>query len=368
MIYRDVYAEINLRAIEHNFTEIRRHIQPTAKLCAVVKANAYGHGAVEVSKIAVKCGADFLAVATVEEGLELRQAGFKVPILILGLIPYDSAKISVENNLTMTVSDFELAKKISDAAVEKNISAKVHLKIETGMGRIGIFPDDAVELAEKISKLPNVELEGVFSHFADADSSDKTFTFEQLKIFKDTCEKISERGIKIKIRHIAESAAILEIPDAHLDMVRAGIISYGLYPSSEVKKTIELQPVMTLKARAVFVKKIPAGTSIGYGRNFIAEKNSVIATLPIGYADGYIRAYKNFHVETHGKLAPIAGRICMDQFMVDVTEIPEVKIGDEFILFGGEKISIDDAAKHLNTINYEITCLISDRVPRIYLS
>lgn len=367
MIYRDVYAEINLRAIEHNFTEIRKHIQPTAKFCAVVKANAYGHGAVEVSKIAVKCGADFLAVATVEEGLKLRRENFQLPILILGLIPHSAAKISVENNLTLTVADFELAKKISDAAVEENILAKIHLKIETGMGRIGIFPDDAIYLAEKISQLPNVELEGIFSHFADADSEDKNFTFEQLKIFNDVCEKISARGIKIKIRHIAESAAILELPAAHLDMARSGIISYGLYPSADVKKNILLQPAMKLVARSVFLKKIPAGTSIGYGREFIARKNSVIATLPLGYADGYIRAYKNFFVETHGRLAPIAGRICMDQFMVDVSNIPDAKVGDEFILFGGDTISIDDAAKHLRTINYEVTCLVSDRVPRIFL-
>ena len=233
------------------------------------------------------------------------------------------------------------------------------------MGRIGIFPDQAVEIAEKISSLKNLELEGIFSHFADADSADKTFTKKQLEIFKNVCEKISSRGIKIKIRHIAESAAILEIPDAHLDMVRSGIITYGLYPSDEVQKNILLQPAMKLKAKIVFLKKISAGTSIGYGRDFIAKKNSVIATLPLGYADGYIRAYKNFHVEIHGKIVPIVGRICMDQCMIDVTEI-DAKIGDEVILFGGEKISIDDAANHLQTINYEITCLISDRVPRIF--
>ena len=367
MIYRDVYAEINLKAIEHNYIEMRRHIQPTAKFCAVVKANAYGHGAIEISKIAVKCGADFLAVATVDEALELRKNNFTLPILILGLIPKNSIEIALENNITLTVCDFDFAEKISEIAADKNILAKVHLKIETGMGRIGIFPEYAIDCAEKISKLKNIELEGIFSHFADADSLDKTFTYNQLKIFLDTCDKISSRGIKIKIRHIAESAAILEIPDAHLDMVRAGIISYGLYPSADVQHTIELQPAMKLIARAVLVKNISAGTSIGYGRDFIAKKNSVIATLPIGYADGYIRAYKNFHVEVHGKLAPIVGRICMDQFMVDVTDIPDVKVGDEFILFGSDKISIDDAANHLNTINYEITCLISERVPRIYI-
>ena len=366
MLYRDVWAEINLGAIRHNLTEIRRHIQPQAKLCAVVKANAYGHGALEVSKVAAEIGADFLAVATVEEGLQLRRAGFTLPILILGLIPYDAAEIAVENELTATVADFELAEKISAAAVKFDTQAKIHLKIETGMGRIGIFPNDAPALAEKISKLPNVELEGVFSHFADADSPDKTFTIQQLETFKNTCEKISARGIKIKIRHIAESAAILEIPAAHLDMVRSGIITYGLYPSETVKRTIEIKPAMTLKARVAYVKEISAGTSIGYGREFIAKKAAKIATLPLGYADGYIRAYKNFHVEIGGKFAPVAGRVCMDQVMVDVSEIPNVKIGDEVILFGSEKISADDAARHLQTINYEITCLVSDRVPRIF--
>ena len=366
LVIRDVCAEINLGAIKNNLTKIRKHIQPTAKLCAVVKANAYGHGAVEVAKVAEEVGADFLAVATVEEGLQLRHADFKLPILVLGLIPETAIQISIRNELTMTVCDFDFAKKISDCATKENILAKVHLKVETGMGRIGIFPDDAVEVAEKISKLPNVELEGIFTHFSDADSIDKTFTYKQLEIFKNTCEKISARGVKIKIRHIAESAAILEIPDAHLDMVRSGIITYGLYPSAEVQKTIQLQPAMKLKAKIVYLKKISAGTSIGYGREFVAKKNSVIATLPLGYADGYIRAYKNFSVEVRGKLAPIAGRVCMDQVMIDVTEIPGVKVGDEVILFGGDLISIDDAANHLRTINYEVTCLISDRVPRIY--
>lgn len=366
MIYRDTLAEIDLSAAEHNLTEIRRHIQPTAKLCTVVKANAYGHGAIEISKIAEKCGTDFLAVATVDEALELRRANFTLPILILGLVPGNAAEVIVANKITQTVCDFELAKKISDAAVKLNIPAKVHLKIETGMGRIGIFPDDAPELAKKISKLPGIELEGVFTHFSDADSSDKTFTREQLKIFKDTCEKISRRGVEIKIRHIAESAAILEIPDAHLDMVRSGIITYGLYPSAEVRRTIELRPVMKLVARVVLVKKIPKGTPVGYGREFVSERDSVIATLPLGYADGYLRAFAGFHVEIRGKLAPIAGRVCMDQFMVDVTDIPGVEVGDEAILFGSDLISIDDAAKHLNTINYEVTCQISSRVQRIY--
>ncbi|MBQ6298407.1 MAG: alanine racemase [Selenomonadaceae bacterium] len=366
MILRDVYAEIDLNAIRHNLTEIRRHINPASKLCAVVKANAYGHGAIEVSKVAVECGADFLAVATVDEGLELRRADFSLPILILGLIPKAAVDVVVANDLTQAVVDFELAEKISDAAQRLNKVAKVHLKIETGMGRIGVAPDKAVELAEKISRLPNVELEGVFSHFADADNLDRTFTNHQIEIFKETANKIRAAGVDIKIFHIAESAAILDIPEAHFDMVRSGIITYGLYPSADVRRTIELKPAMKLVARIAYLKKISAGVSIGYGREFVAKRDSLIATLPLGYADGYIRAYKNFHVEIRGQLAPIAGRICMDQTMVDVTDIDGVKIGDEVILFGSDLISIDDAARHLNTINYEITCLISARVPRVF--
>lgn len=362
MILRDVRAEIDLDAIRQNLTAIRRHISPASKLCAVVKANAYGHGAIDVSKVAVEVGADFLAVATVDEGLELRRAGFALPILILGLIPKTAAEIVVANDLTATVADFALAEKISTAAVKLNRRAKIHLKLETGMGRIGAAADEAVALAEKISRLPNIELEGMFSHFADADNDDRTFTNQQLKIFSDVAKKI-RAAVPIKICHIAESAAALDIPAAHLDMVRAGIITYGLYPAPNVRRTIELQPAMKLVARIVQLKKISAGTSIGYGREFVAARESLIATLPLGYADGYIRAYKNFHADVGGKLAPIAGRICMDQTMVDVTGL-DVHVGDEVILFGSDLISIDDAANHLGTINYEVTCLISSRVPR----
>ncbi|MBR0262022.1 MAG: alanine racemase [Selenomonadaceae bacterium] len=368
MILRDVYAEINLDAIRHNFTQIRRHINPNSKLCAVVKANAYGHGAIEVSKVAVECGADFLAVATVGEGLELRRADFTLPILILGLIPKEAVDAVVANDLTQAVVDFELAEKISETAQRLCKVAKVHLKIETGMGRIGVDPDKAVALAEKISRLPNVELEGMFSHFADADSDDRTFTNHQIEVFKETAHKIRSAGVEIKMFHLAESAAILDIPEAHFDMVRSGIINYGLYPSENVRRTIEIKPAMKLVTNIVYLKKVSAGVSIGYGREFVAERDSLIATLPLGYADGYIRAYKNFHVEIRGQLAPIAGRVCMDQTMIDVTDIDGVKVGDKVILFGSDLISADDAAKHLKTINYEITCLISERVPRIFVN
>lgn len=367
MILRDVRAEIDLDAVRHNFTEIRRRINPASKLCAVVKANAYGHGALEVSKVAVECGTDFLAVATVDEGLELRRAGFGLPILILGLIPHEAARAVVDNDLTQAVADFALAEKISVAAAGLGKVAKIHLKLETGMGRIGIAADKAVALASEISRLPNVELEGLFSHFADADSSDRTFTNRQIKIFKDVADKILAAGIGIKIRHIAESAAALDIPEAHFDMVRSGIINYGLYPSADVRRTIELKPAMKLVAKIVYLKKIAAGVSIGYGREFVAARDSLIATLPLGYADGYIRAYKGFRVDVRGQLAPIAGRVCMDQTMIDVTDVEGVALGDEVILFGSDLVTIDAAARHLNTINYEVTCLVSARVPRIFI-
>ena len=364
---RDVYAEINLGAITHNLTEIRRHINKNVRLCVVVKANAYGHGAIATAQRAIEAGADYLAVATVDEALELRSVGITAPILILGLIPLSAADEVVANDITQTIADFDLAKAICHAAVTQHKNAKVHIKIETGMGRIGAAIEDIIELATCITYMPNMEIEGVFSHFALADSKDKSFVYEQIKIFNKAVEMIEKRGIKIKIRHIAESAAILEIPDAHFDMVRSGIITYGLYPSNEVEHTIELQPVMRLCARISFIKRIKAGTSIGYGREFIAERDSVIATLPIGYADGYIRAYKGFYVEVRGKRVPIAGRVCMDQIMIDVTDVEGVRIGDEVTLFGSDTLSIDDAASYLNTINYEITCLVSSRVPRVYI-
>ncbi|MBR1858087.1 MAG: alanine racemase [Selenomonadaceae bacterium] len=365
---RDVWAEVNLSAITHNLKNIRQHIDKSVKLCAVVKANAYGHGAVAVARCAVEAGADYLAVATLDEALELRAAGFTQPILILGLVPATAANEIVANDITQAVADFDLARAICQAAVSQNKTAKVHLKVETGMGRIGASPEEAVELATSISLMPNVELEGIFSHFAAADTKDKTFVNEQLALFNKTIDEIKKRGVEIKIRHIAESAAILEIPEAHFDMVRSGIITYGLYPSDEVTRPIEIKQAMRLVSRVAFIKKIKAGTSIGYGRDFITERDSVIATMPLGYADGYIRAYKGFYVEINGQRAPIAGRVCMDQVMIDVTDIENIKVGDEVTLFGSDTLTIDDAANHLKTINYEVTCLVSSRVPRFYIN
>ena len=366
-VVRDVWAEIDLGAVAHNFREIKRCIRGNAKLCAVVKANAYGHGAVPVAHKALEAGAAYLAVATVPEAMELREAGITAPILILGISPEETAGILVEQGITQAICDMGLARALSREALRQGKTCKVHLKVETGMGRIGLRPEEAVSMAGEVASLPGVELEGVFSHFAAADERDKSFVKEQLALFQRAIDGMETRGIRIPLKHIAESAAILEIPEAHFDMVRAGIIEYGLWPSSEVSRPMELRQAMKLQAKVAFVKEVHPGESVGYGRQFRSSRESRIATLPVGYADGYIRAYgRRGEVEIRGRRAPIAGRVCMDQVMVDVTDIPGVRAGDVATLFGSDTLPTDEAAGWLDTINYEVTCLVSARVPRVY--
>ena len=360
-------AKIDLKAIENNLRGIKKHIK-TPKMLVVVKANAYGHGSIEVSRKAVEIGASYLGVATFNEAIQLRNAGFSIPILILGLVPPECSKDLVEYSITSTVCDLPMAVELSKNAVKLGKKAKIHLKIETGMGRIGANLENIGILASAISSLPGIYLEGIFSHFADADNADKKFTAEQLRRFQAALEEIRRYKVEIPIKHIAESAGIMEIPESHFDMVRSGIITYGLMPSSQVKRNIEIKPAFELCARIIWLKKVSEGTSIGYGRDFIARRDSVIATLPLGYADGYLRAYgRGGFVEIRGQKVPIAGRVCMDQMMIDVTDIPDVQIGDEVILFGSKTLTIDDIAEHVGTINYEIPCLISNRIPRLYL-
>ena len=367
MTERGAWAEIDLAALRHNFKTIKERISGNAKLCAVVKANAYGHGAVAVARQAVASGADYLAVAAVNEAMELRRAGFSEPILLLGLVPNECVDKVVEENLTATVCDFSMAARISRAAVRQNRNAKIHMKIDTGMGRIGIRPEEAGELAKEIGELSNIEIEGMFSHFAAADSADQSFTRVQLVRFNQAIANVRSFGIDIPLKHIAESAAILHIPEAHFDMVRAGIIEYGLYPCPELKEYAELLPVMKFCAAVTMVKDVAKGDPIGYGCDFVAGRHSRIATLAAGYADGYIRAYaKKGYVEINGCRAKIVGRICMDQIMVDVTDIEDVRAGDTAVLFGSPDLTADDAASFIDTINYEVTCLVSARVPRIY--
>lgn len=368
MLERSVWAEIDLGAIAHNVGQIRKVTANNAQICAVVKADAYGHGAVAVARTALQAGADRLAVAIINEALELRLAGFRVPILILGYTPASQAAIVVDQDITQTIFSMDSAQALSAAAVAAGKIVNVHIKIDTGMGRIGIRPEDAGDFTEAVARLPGIRIEGVFSHFATSDSCDKSFTNEQYGQFMEGLQYIKAKGISIPIRHIANSAAILELPHMHLDMVRPGIILYGLWPSDEVVQTIELRPAMKFKAQVGFIKDMPINKGISYGRTYFTERLSRIATLPVGYADGWSRLLASkASVFIKGQRAPIVGRVCMDQCMIDVTHIPGVLPGDEALLFGGDDLPVEEVAGHMGTINYEIVCMVGKRVPRLYV-
>ena len=364
---------MDLDALAHNMREIRRLAEKDALVTAVIKADGYGHGAKKIAQTLLDNGADRFAIAVLDEGIELRNAGFGVHILILGFTDKERAEEIVSFNLEQAVYSWELAEAISKAAVKQNKTAKIHIKVDTGMGRIGLKTDrDSVQLIKKISQLPNIVIEGIFTHFAVADALDKAYTEEQYAKFTWICKELERENVRINVKHCGNSATIIDLPEMHLNMVRAGIILYGLKPSDEVMlDRIELKQVMSLKVRISHVKEIEAGQSVSYGRRFIAEKKSKIASLPIGYADGYTRMLSGkAEALVKGRRVPVVGRICMDQCMVDVTGIEDVKVGDEAVLFGkhGEGfIHIDELAEKLDTINYEIVCMISRRVPRVYV-
>lgn len=373
MYTRPVWAEIDLSALAHNVRGIRRITSPRAKVMAIVKANGYGHGAVEVAGVALANGADRLGIAILSEGVALRKAGFGVPILILGYTPPEQAVDVVKYNLTQTVFSYELAEALSWAAVQQRKTAKVHIKVDTGMGRIGLVTRERDTVTEilRIAKLPNLELEGMYTHFAVSDCQDKTYTWEQFNQFRELSRELEKKGLHIPLKHVANSGAIIELSQTHLDLVRPGIILYGLYPSNEVdKKRLDLRPAMSLKARIAMVKTVPPGTSISYGCTFTTQQKEVIASLPLGYADGYTRLLSNkAEVLINGQRAPLVGRVCMDQCMVKVTHIPDVQPGDEAVLFGqqaGAKLPVEELAEKIGTINYEVVCMVSARVPRLY--
>lgn len=368
MSNRGAWAEINLSALRHNISAIKSRVADGAKFCAVVKADAYGHGAVAVAREAVAQGADYLAVAVLSEAVKLREAGFTTPILILGPTQPQEADVVVRYRITQAVFTVEQAAALAAAALRQHTHAKVHLVVDTGMGRIGVRPGNAGAVAAAIAGLPGIWLEGMFSHFASADSKDKMYAAEQFRRFQEAVAAVEARGIKLELRHIANSAAILEMPETHLDMVRAGIILYGLWPSDEVEHVIDLRPVMKVKARLSCVKDYHPGETVSYGRTFMAAREMRVGTLPVGYADGYTRLYAGKAVvEIKGQRVPVVGRICMDQCMVDVTDVNGARVGDETVLFGSPTLTADEAAGWLGTINYEVVCMISPRVPRVYV-
>lgn len=370
--HRPAWAEINLDNLENNIKEIRR-VSKSKDIIAVIKADGYGHGALEIADTLLLNGATRIAVAILAEAVELREGGITCPIMILGYTQPQGAETLIKYDIEQMVTSYDAALELSNRAVILNKRAKLHIKLDTGMGRIGFLPNtQSVEEVYKISMLPNIELVGLFSHFSSADEKDKGYTEKQLNRFKWFNEELNKRGVFIPILHTANSAAIIDLPEAHFDAVRPGIILYGYYPSNEVMlNKISLKPVMTLKANVVHVKTLNPGEAVSYGRKFITQKETVIATLPIGYADGYSRLLiGKAKVIYKGKLLPVVGRICMDQCMIDASEAPDIKVGDEVILMGeegGVKFNADDIAEALGTINYEVTCMISKRVPRVYL-
>lgn len=369
---RPVWAEVDLDKLAHNMREIRR-VAKSENIIAVVKADAYGHGAIDVAPVLLENGANRLAVAIISEAVELRHSGIKCPLMILGFTPPNLIDHLLKYNIEQAVYTYEFAKQLSTMAEKKNKIARIHIVVDTGMGRIGFLPtNESVEQVCKIYKLPNIIIEGMFCHFSSADEKDKTYTNKQVKKYDDFYEKLKEKNVNINMRHMANSAAIIDLPETHYEAVRPGIITYGYYPSDQVnKENIKLKPVMTLKTSVVHLKTLPAGEFVSYGRKYETVKETVIATLPVGYADGYTRLlFEKGKVIIKGSFAPVVGRICMDQCMIDVTEINGVKVGDEVILMGeheNKKFTADTIGELIGTINYEVVCMISKRVPRVYV-
>ena len=368
-----VLAIVDLDAIASNIKNIRAKVDKNSGIIGIIKADAYGHGSVETAKVLLDNGADWLAVAVVDEGLNLRKNGITAPILLLGYTPELRLNDVINNGFIQTVYSYDTAKKLSDAASALGKKAVIHIKIDTGMGRIGYrVNEESADEIVKISKLPNIDVNGMFTHFSTADEADKAYTLEQYNKFVKMNDMLVERGLHIPVKHAANSAAIMDFDNMMFNMVRPGIILYGAYPSDEVKKeNLSLSPAMSIKTHVSYVKDVNEGDSISYGRKYTAPSKRRIATIPVGYADGFIRAYsKGGKVLVRGEYAPIVGRICMDQFMVDVTDIDGVEVNDEVVLLGkqGDKeITADFIASVLDTINYEVFCTLSKRVPRQYI-
>lgn len=368
------WAEINLDNIAHNVREIRRITNKNAEILGVVKADGYGHGALETARTILSNGGTRLAVSMLDEAIQLRNDGIQVPILILGYTDPRRAEEIILNDVTQTVFSHDLAESLSNAAQRLGRNVKIHIKIDTGMTRIGFMPGySAVKNVVQISKLPGIIIEGLFTHFASADEKDRSYTLMQFERFMSIVSELNRVGVYIPVKHAANSAATIEFPETHLNMVRPGIVLYGLYPSNDIDRSkIDLKPAMELKANVTLVKDVEPETCISYGRIFTTCRDSRIATIPLGYADGYTRLLnEKAEVLIRGGRVPVVGKICMDQCMADITDLKrEVRVGDEVVIFGkqGEnEITIDEVAAKIGTINYELVCIIGKRIPRVYI-
>ena len=371
-ILRPAWAEIDLDAIAYNTRNIKKLIGDK-DLIAVVKANCYGHGVIGIIPTLLENGVSRFAVAMISEALEIRDNKITTPVMILGFTPLYLGEELINNNIEQTVYDLDYARELSKIALTLNKKAKIHIAIDTGMGRIGFLPNEkSIDNITEICSLEGIEVIGIFTHFSTSDEKDKEYSHEQFTKMLSVMDTLKKRGIDIPLKHVANSGAIIDLPDTYLDAVRAGIILYGYYPSDEIdKNNLALKPALTLKATITNVKTLEKDMYVSYGRTFKTSNETIVATIPVGYADGYLRKLaENGKVIIKGEFAPIIGRICMDQFMIDVTNIPDVKIGDEVILLGeknGLKYNADDMAKKLDTINYEVTCMLKSRLPRVYI-
>ena len=376
---RQTWVEIDLSALDHNIKSIREKIGSKCEIIGVVKADAYGHGSVECTRILQQNGVDRFAVATIEEALVLRDAGIEDPIILLGLVPDMCADTVVEYDLSPVISSLDRAEQISKAAVAAGKKADCLIAVDTGMGRIGYTIDRPAEIAlaeeeiSKIDELPSLRIVGMISHFSSSDEEDKEYTRKQIRLFTDFYERLSSDGYSLPWLTIANSAAIMEYSCSTFDAVRPGIILYGCYPSAAVdKENLDIEPVMSVKANIVYMKTVPAGTSISYGRKFVTERESRIATIALGYADGYSRLLTGkAEAIVRGRRAPVVGSICMDQCMIDVTDIPGAQRCDEVVIMGAmgdERISAEELAEKEGTINYEILCGFGMRLPKVYVN
>ena len=368
--YHTTTAEVDLGAIAYNYHQLRQLAPPSVKFLTVVKADAYGHGAIPVSKKLEELGADFFGVATVTEGAELRNARIKTPILVLSGIYQEEVEDVLAYQLTPMVYRLEIAEVLSTTAKKKGKKIPIHIKVDTGMGRIGVLAKEAAAFVNRLRKFENLEIEGIASHFSTADGGNSSFAEEQLQRFARTLEEMKKVDIDPPFCHIANSAALVNLPAAHFTLVRPGIMLYGSYPSPSLKDKVSLRQVMSWKSLIADLKKVPGGYPISYGRTFITQRPSLIAAIPVGYADGYNRLFSNCgEILIKGMRAPVVGRVCMDWTMVDVTNIPGVAVGDEVVLMGsqlGQEITPEALGERIGTISYEILCSVGKRVPRIY--
>jgi alanine racemase len=369
------WVEIDLDAIAYNCRQVKKWIGEKTELMAVVKGNAYGHGAVMVSKTALENGATRLAVARVDEGIQLRKAGVEAPILVLGYVPVDEMEEVVRWRITPPIIHWHTAQAVSELSSSQGVVTPVHVKVETGLGRFGLLPDEVMDFVKRLITLPSIRLEGLYTHFAVADEQSedsKAYTRKQFETYMKVVGDLEEAGISIPIRHVCNSPATLDFPEAHLDMVRPGTAIYGhYYPDQVPPYSVHLRPAISLKTRVGRIRTLPAGSSIGYGRTYITTRPTTVALLPIGFGDGYSRRLSNKGlVLIRGKRAPIVGRVCMDQAIVDVSAIPDVQLDDEVVLFGrqnGEEITTYEVGSLMDSNFAVVITAIAARVPRVYL-